>query len=462
MFKKIGVATLAVFTVAFVGACVNAKYQDPTDESDAYTPRYSAPVPSSQLNKMTSADVDTLKNGGSVTKSPATSIIYQICPSCCLTCQYETPEPPSTEEVASFNDTNACVSDVEGQFNAVNTTGNKLEAYASIDYIHPDRYTEKVDNLFGLQNHIQGFKRLRKPGYFAVVGGDPPRNAVLNQYVPDFLASALYAIIDTKNRSASDLWIVRIDSKVSAGSGPMGSNLDFGPWNYPHPWDTIVLPIEIEKGNFWHPGGIDTLGDILAIPIQAYLVTDPEQSKTVFFYVGNPENPMKFDFEINIGGSYATMDKLSNGRYLLVVDGKYMLSNSTNFADGFDTSNVLSGAPGGSQAHIITQCDGQKYMMTFGNTGSAAPTFSNGTDEATLYKLDYTSSGILDSSPSLNAAPVTTQVAKRNFSCYSGGKYCNFDAAGGTYVDPATNKMSLYGIYHFRTSDERLKMREFN
>ncbi|RME89956.1 MAG: hypothetical protein D6767_07650 [Candidatus Hydrogenedentota bacterium] len=434
----------------FFFACVNAKPMDPgLEDHDPQVPVFTSPVSVQKLTPMTASDIDSLKNGQEL---ETTNIIYQICPSCCLSCQYEQEEAsPKQEVTSSFVDSDPCIDNVVSQFQDLPIHGSKISANASISYVHPDQYTEKVDNLFGLDNHIQGVVRLRNGPYLAVTGSDPPADSRL----PSWLAW----IFDYYPRVAGDLWIVRLDSKSQKGSGRWGTNETFSVFHLPHPWDTIVLPIEIGNKDHWHPGGLGTEGDILAVPLTGY--------HTLFFYMDNPENPKKIAYEMPVAEGAVDLVKLSNGYYLIAFEQfTFYLSNSTNIANGFSTSGktVPISTPSGGEFQsfsFIKQCDGKLYLAGFENTGSAAPTFGNGEDWGRLYEVNLSGTGLLNNPPSFNAAPSLTLKAEKKFICYEDGKYCNFDAAGNLYIDPATKKLILYGVYHFRTSDERLRFREF-
>ena len=195
--------------------------------------------------------------------------------------------------------------------------------------------------------------RLRVPGFFAVSAGDPPLEALSNglkgegEFVAGIAKWVFENIFSTKNRSVADLWIIQYDSKFDNGTGKYGTNLDFGPWNYPHPWDTIIVPLELETGAYWHPGGLSTMGDILAVPLQSYLVDSvpTPANKTVFLYLHDPKNPVRIDMEVPLGGGNSSMVKLPSGRYLIQISGTWLLSKTTNFADGFDTDVTFGGAP---------------------------------------------------------------------------------------------------------------------
>lgn len=440
-----------VLGVLAIGACVGVTNSDPAlEDPEPVSPSFSSPVSMSKLTVLDWSDIQQIQTGGSFN---TTNIIYQICPSCCLTCQYEPASAaPEPEVVSQFVDADPCVDDVVAQFNALPTHGSKMSANAGISYVHPDGYTEKVDNIFGLDNHIQGAVRLRKSPYFAVTGSDPPADSRL--------PSEIAWIFGIFPRVAGDLWFIRYDSKAQSGTGRLGSNLDYSVFNLPHPWDTVVLPVEVGDSDHWHPGGLATEGDILAVPVTDY--------RTYFFYVQNPENPLKISYEMPVAQGAVDLVKLSNGRYLIAFEQfSFYLSNSENIADGFNVASSKSTAvttPSGGEFqsfNFIKQCDGKLFMAGFENTGSAAPTFSNGDDFGRLYEVDLSSTGVYDSSPALNAAPTLTLKAERQFQCYNDGKYCNFDAAGSLYVDPSSRQLILYGVYHFRTSDERLRFREF-
>ena len=158
------------------------------------------------------------------------------------------------------------------------------------------------------------------------------------------------------------------------------------------------------------------------------------------------------------------MLKLPSGRYLLQISGTWFLSKTTNFADGFDMSVKFSGAPGGSNVNIVKQCDGAVY--TIGSHGPGGiPSKGTSGHVAKLTKLDFTGTGLMETDPNsvqLLKAPAKTEVAQKEFDCFEGGKKnCNFDAAASPYVDPASKQLGYYGIYHFRSNDEKIRMREF-
>jgi hypothetical protein len=327
--------------------------------------------------------------------------------------------------------------------------------------IAPWLYTMLDENDNGVQNHFQGAQRLSHGKFIAISGGD-------------------------WRTPMSHVFIVKMRSRKRVG--PWRTNAFAS--NDPPTKDTIVKTIGIDSV-MWHAGGMDVLGDILAVPVEyaapgilgglaALPLPDHGKvgrSRVLFFHVKNPAKPALFRCTIERPGDTAAgvaLTKLPNRHYLVAVRvGKrivFYLSKTRKFADGFrdqpltwEDSAVraagdLKREVGGYQAiNFINQRDGQLYLAGLHNTSGAAPTFG-GDDVVDLLTVEIPDAATTptDSQGSI-AVPLITRVASRKFECKH--RQCNMDAAAGVYVD--RGKLIVYSAYHWRTGKGVIKFNEF-
>lgn len=343
---------------------------------------------------------------------------------------------------------NACVSDVVHSFDRIPTkvrssphfgsTKKYLGAnnYGSIPW---PRYTSNKANRFGLGEHFQAIQRIGR--YIVVSGG-----------------------IKNGNPRRSQLVVIQ-----------MGSQSETAPWalpryhnqyNYknPHPADRIVKVVNMDE-RLWHAGGIQFVGHVLAVPIFG----NEGDSEVRFYDFETPKNP-KLIPEITIKRPSAKSNAVAVSR---LVDGHYValvwndtwldfhVSRTTDIRDGF-RPNALSihrdSIPGGFQdegcgitgcgayqnLNLVRQCDGKLFLVGMRNTQKGSPTVT-GKDYATLYRLDWTTSGY-------QRPPRVTKLRARQYYCYN--QQCNFGAGAGLYVADRDH-LWLYGASHWLHNGNR-------
>jgi hypothetical protein len=222
-------------------------------------------------------------------------------------------------------------------------------------------------------------------------------------------------------------------------------------------WEEPRLP------DFKHAGGLQALGNILAVPVERGRevnpitgeVIDPGASKVIFYDVTNPLSPVRLANEVDHSSladaaGVAFMARLADGRVLLgigradsnVLDFYVSTGNdlrTTGFVH-FDTwfESELTGGDsefGNYQSiNLVTQCDGALFLIgTHENTAIQV-----GKDFADTFRL---TNGAGDD-------VAIEKVAANHLVCGNRGvNHCNLDAAGGVYVDPG-GQLYIYGAEH--------------
>ncbi len=222
--------------------------------------------------------------------------------------------------------------------------------------------------------------------------------------------------------------------------------------------DAIVLNIPFPTHQ--HAGGTQISGDILAVPLEDPVGTNP-QGEIVFFDVSQPLNPVRLPFSItntihNFG--VVGFTRLPDGRYFLLATWgdnsqlEYFLSSGTTLdslpatPSGSISGSSISGWPISGALGIgycyqtinfITQADGQLFLACTYNTASTAPII-NGLDLGELYRVSFS-----------GTTPSFSKLSTRHFHCSSNssGSNGNFNAAAGYYVSPA-GELLLYSTTH--------------
>jgi hypothetical protein len=275
---------------------------------------------------------------------------------------------------------------------------------------------------------------------------------------------------DPLGAAASQLALVERQPTMTHGSWGAGAP-DAG---------RVVGLLAIERGAYWHAGGIALLGDLLAVPLERY---EPDaQSRVVFLSLAQPLAPARLEPKIErpgAGGSVA-LTRLPNGHFVCGVwsdpprkdqPGRLdlYLSKSPQLKDGFPPeppgatwlSPKLRLAPAerdeafpAYQAlRFVTQTDGQLYLIGTGNTQPAEPVL-RGQNYAHVMKVTFPAATLADN-PVLATPTITTSI--RDFDCSS--KYAGLGAAGGVFID-TDGRLALYSAYHYRV-DDRIRCTEF-
>ncbi len=353
----------------------------------------------------------------------------------------------------------ACVNDVVASFENIDNKGSDL-AFWDGGLIPWPKFTQAALNVFGLDNHFQSIVRLGSGNYLAISGSDlisPP----------------------------GDLYIVRLGSR--SPFGPFGSNLENV---LPSNEDRIVKALRPGSSVLWHPGGMSVYGNILVVPVEDYRFTIT--SKVLFYDVTDPENPIKYEHEIDrtVGinkdkGGAVALTRLDDGRYLLADRSTsrtwFYVSNTMDFNDGFDSDRAViwdetnvQAAPGldrtfgGESINFIRQCDGKLFLIDFEAEGSELALFVpfvNKRHYTDLYTVEFPDNDY-------SSQPNITKVATRDMSCADSSCTeesftpmwripgpCDFAAASGSYITPG-GQIAIYAAPHYRSAGI-IRMREF-
>jgi hypothetical protein len=209
--------------------------------------------------------------------------------------------------------------------------------------------------------------------------------------------------------------------------------------------DRIVVTMPHEPG-FIHAGGMQALGSVLAVPFES-----DSQSKVVFYDVADPLLPIRLSnvvdhTPLSTQAGTATLGRLDDGRFLLIIGRKaanvldFYVSTGTDLRstsfEFFDTwfEGELTGDDGEfgdyQALNLVAQCDETFFMV--GTHKSLAGDI--GRDFVDLFRVENGSGNDV----------VITKVAKKHLFCED---TCDFDAAGGGYVDPE-GRLYLYGTTH--------------
>ncbi len=364
----------------------------------------------------------------------------------------------------NVRDANRCANNVVAQFNSLRDHGEvmgfHLNAHPDITYDFPP--LEENDVI----SHWQGMQRLMPGnGRFLAITQSYIRRMTTCGGSACLKESSGFAIVHlgTRNLLYDRFRSNRLDPDTSlADTAPNGD-------------DGVVRTVYMSSTEP-HPGGIQALGQILAVS------TEKGDDAHIWFYdlTSNPSN-LTADQPVMPGAEYllvsgssgtaVALTKLSSGRYLLAVSNTdptgvtfYIsyapdsLSGSGKYLrfiplDWFPKSE-LAETPGNDFKHhewdsyqgmsFITECgSGDIYMAAMGNRDSTAfsipwfPSPPTGDDYADLFKVG------------MNGTSVTlTRVGQRHFWCgLNDTTHCNFDAATGAYVN-AGGQLILYSSEH--------------
>lgn len=234
-----------------------------------------------------------------------------------------------------------------------------------------------------------------------------------------------------------------------------------------------------------HAGGMQILGDILAVPLENKVGVDSEIGKVVFFDVSQPESPVELPVSLELSSHEAGvvgLTRLGDGRFLLVVtwgDNKtveFYRSNGNDFkAPGFaftlhdtwsstEVKNSAHGWPTGKTSYqgltLVNQTDGRLFMVGGRNTSAIVPVVI-GEDRLGLYEITGVSGGTATTNV------VVTQVgSERHLFCSTDGRAqgpvrlatarmnADFLAGVGTYVSPS-GELIVYACEHYNDGPGR-------
>lgn len=225
--------------------------------------------------------------------------------------------------------------------------------------------------------------------------------------------------------------------------------------------DKVIAKVDEDAG-FDHAGGMQALGDVLAVPLE-----NGTASRVVFYNVAAPRTPQRLGVLERAGigeAGTAGLARLPDGKVLLVIGRKdnqtldFYVSQALAFetsgwdlittwtvdGDGVKTKLGDDNNFGGYQNFdVLPACDGRIFLL---GTHRDNPLVGGGRDFADLFQLDLAKKAVL------------TKVAKKNVVCDG---QCSLDAAGGAYITPS-GKLIVYATEHDNDGPgASIKMKEF-
>ena len=336
--------------------------------------------------------------------------------------------------------------DVKAQFLSLNTRGDRVGVRDGFPRAFVDKRYTVLHKNSGRDNHFQGIERIGR--YLFITGSYP------------------------YPKRRSDLLVVQLDSRA-ADPGPWGSNLVED--RNPPRADRVVSYFQIDA-DYWHPGGLDTIGAVAVVPLERF----DNSSVITFIDLTNPAQPVRLaGFDIARPNSKAgalAITALSDGRPLLAVwcdsdkapDGAPLpyhldlyLGRGTSVTSGFSMLARFQ-PPTNDGFHHAYQCldfvwekgaagaAETLYLIGFENTSETQPTpkpLDQGRNVARLYEVDL--SVLPLAAPPANPVQVNGLLIPRGEREFeTSGDWCNMDAGACAYVD-SNQQLIVYSIYHF-------------
>lgn len=294
----------------------------------------------------------------------------------------------------------------------------------------------------GLNNHFQGIARLPEYlglGNYVLVTGSNSHNDT-----------------DIKFGPAGHLFVIHLSSQN--GQGPFRAVQSRE--------DRIIgmLNLTNDAPGYNHPGGIQTCGKYLVVPMEGPGVN----GKIIFYGMDNQNNMLqleKLSIEIPVDTQScgaAALTRLADGHYLAahwsvstlflyysagvnLEQERYFIKIATIGPTDIVSPSGSYGyfQPGQSPQNInfVNDENGHLYLLTTDNTGQYTPVIK-GTDFATLFKLDIPQN-IYPDDPTGDCK--LTYLMNRAFVC---NRDADFKAAAGFYI-PNQKALALYGSYHW-------------
>lgn len=341
---------------------------------------------------------------------------------------------PTVPEPTVPPDPVACVEDVPARFAALATEVDEARYLsARNDGVLPwPRYTDSIDNSFGLLEHFQGLQRVGNR--LLVTGG------------------VAYG------ERTSQLLVAEMGSRDPDGPwAPVGAP-PFAPDG-----DGLVAAIDLDPV-LWHAGGFQVADGVAAIPLAG---DDPNAGEVRFYDLSDVLAPRELSPRIARPHDLyvAGIVRAADGRFVVLVWDDEVIelhrSSTTDLEDGLaDASVVVTPADvdGGFQGggcllgcgtyqamNLVLDCAGSLYVVATRNETKLSPTIP-GDNLASLYELRWDD----------GSDPLMRFVDRRTFGCHD--RQCNFAAAAGVSV--LDGHLALYAAYHW-LQDDRLLFDEF-
>ena len=345
------------------------------------------------------------------------------------------------EVLPGTNYSNPIALDVKKDFSSWYEKPQFLAAFAEKESLH-SHYEGEKKFYESINNHFQGIQRLNDPHgkYFVISGGSN----------------------DFKH---AHLFVVEMGSHHQ-GTAAIGTNLLFN--GTPPESDTLKQLILLDKGQFWHAGGISLCGDILTVPLE----NDQGSSRIMFVNLQDINQPRQYKNVIlreQTKAGAASLIRLKNGHFLCAVwteaDGHrfdFYLSDEPSITSHYqqmitidwkDIKNRGRNKPRFQSIHFVREKDAI-YIIGTRSTSFFAPIF--GKDNANLFEVILPDEFQLDNQTNLNELCVE-QIAGRSFD--GGCKYYDMGAAGGPFVNEK-GRLLLYSGHHWR-HEECIRFAEF-
>lgn len=304
-------------------------------------------------------------------------------------------------------------------------------------------------------------------------------------------SNVLYLSGSDKINSASQLFVMEASKYFEATDianhdqlkrGPLGSNVVVGG---PDVTKDRLLSIYKFAGSHWHAGGMDTEGEILAIPLEN---AEEMNSRITFVCIKDPIKPIPFrgiDIERTgeIAGA-AALIRLKNGRYLCGVwvdsdsEGHRLdlyLSLSGNLADGFkhngnyinhiikweDKKNWLGAVEARKQRdfqnfQFYRDKKGGIFCFATDNKFLTAPATA-GLNRIHLLKLEIDEDSLSGPNPKF----VNPRIHQFPEMKINNVRLRYSFAAGASFHITPEKKLALYAVSHWRDSHDRISLGEF-
>jgi hypothetical protein len=275
--------------------------------------------------------------------------------------------------------------------------------------------------------------------------------------------------------------VVRLDGSQTVGRGPFISNREIG--GPPTVGDSVDRTVR-RPGEHTHPGGIQTMGDILVVGTDSevlfYDLSDPATLQPEEPPLGALPDPGS-----DYGTSAVALAQLETGRYLLVVlnggaksldfyisdEPDTMAEHSQSYVKfsrvdryyGWDSCALTPTWDNYQGINLVTDCaSGQLYLVATGNRDwdstcwwnctEDKPCCPDGTNRADLYEVYFIDEDDIWISRVAEADFLVDAVDPENG--------CNFDAAAGVYTDDS-HRLYLYCTEHADHDESYVRFLQF-
>lgn len=302
---------------------------------------------------------------------------------------------------------NPLVKNVEEIFKKISSNPVTSEALNNKIIPYPFYLYSSNDNNWGINNHFQGIERLPEYlglGQYFVVSGSNPKTKT-----------------QTDDTPTADLFIIKNE--------------------------LIIKHVVIDDKGSWHPGGMQTCGKYLAIPLEG------QNPRVVFYDMSNPEKPKKLNTLINRKGKTKSgsvaITRLENGLYFITVwsdtegfdfylSTEKTLENSIfDFLWNIPTTKNYRENQQYNAIHFVQDTQKNLYLIGTDNPSKAAPILNlPNIADLFLVHIDYKSK--------TDAISLEHKKTKK----FPAVCTSNFDAGCGIYI-PDSNHIYFYACNTF-------------